>query len=379
MRPTIWLGLSAIGLTACSGVKQPILSTIAPVAVAEPVPESAAWERIEPVAGTMCSDGSAYSFFARMADPTKLLVYFQGGGACWSGETCSQERIGSYRPVIGDTDPSDGHGIFELDNPSNPFADYSMVFVSYCTGDVHLGDSEVTYDVPAAHADQELDEGQDPAAHSVTIQHKGHHNAMTVLAWTYAQFDAADTIFVTGSSAGSIPSPYFGSHLATQYPDAQLAVLGDAAGGYRGSANNPTFDRWNTLEAIGVHEAYANLERADLSYAHLYIEAARYRPDLIFAQYDTAEDGIQRRFMAMSGADSGSLLPMLDANHSDIREQVSNFKSYVAAGDQHTVLGRPDFYTTQVGDVGLRDWVAALARGEALADVHCGDACVTED
>ncbi|MFT6820456.1 MAG: hypothetical protein ACJATT_004284 [Myxococcota bacterium] len=379
MRPTLWLGLSTLGLTACSGAKQPLVTAVAPVAVDKPVPEWAGWTRIEPEAGTMCSDGSAYSFFAREADPTKLLVYFQGGGACWNGETCSQERIGSYRPVIGDTDPADSDGIFALDNPSNPFADYSMVFVSYCTGDVHLGDSEVTYHVSAAHADQELDEGQDPAAHSVTIQHKGHHNAMTVLAWTYAQFEAADTIFVAGSSAGSIPSPYFGSHLATQYPNAQLAVLGDAAGGYRGSADGPMFDRWNTLEAIGVHEAYADVERADLSYAQLYIEAAQHRQDLIFAQYDTAEDSIQRRFLAMSGAESTSLLPMLDANHSDIGEQVSNVKSYVAAGDQHTVLRRPDFYTIKVADVALRDWVASLARGEALTDVHCGWACTTED
>lgn len=135
---------------------------------------------------------SPYSFFARVADPTKLLVYFQGGGACFNGDSCSLDRYPSYRPRVGDWHPNNEGGIFELDNPGSPFADYSMVYVSYCAGDVHLGDKEVTYDVAAA--EHELQEGQNPAAHTVTIKHKGHRNAMAALEWTYAKFAKAETV-----------------------------------------------------------------------------------------------------------------------------------------------------------------------------------------
>ncbi|MBL1135963.1 MAG: hypothetical protein HND46_11645 [Chloroflexi bacterium] len=41
-------------------------------------------------------------------------------------------------------------GIFDLENPENPFADYNMVFVPYCTGDVHIGNREATYEVEAS-------------------------------------------------------------------------------------------------------------------------------------------------------------------------------------------------------------------------------------
>ena len=34
---------------------------------------------------------------------------------------------------------------------------------------------------------------------------------------------------------------------------------------------------------------------------------------------------------------------------------------------------RPQFYSFESDGVTVRDWVAQLAAGEAVADVHCGD------
>ena len=59
------------------------------------------WQEILPAANTTCSDGSPYSFFVRQGDPDKLLVYFQGGGACWFRENCDPQMSPSYRSSIG--------------------------------------------------------------------------------------------------------------------------------------------------------------------------------------------------------------------------------------------------------------------------------------
>ena len=60
-------------------------------------------------------------------------------------------------------------------------------------------------------------------AHLFTVQHKGYINADAVLDWIYAHFFTPVEIFVTGSSAGSIPSPYYAMRIAGKYPDARIA------------------------------------------------------------------------------------------------------------------------------------------------------------
>ena len=44
-----------------------------------------------PGGDTICSDGSPYRFFVHRGDPSKLLIEFEGGGACWSGATCEAD------------------------------------------------------------------------------------------------------------------------------------------------------------------------------------------------------------------------------------------------------------------------------------------------
>ena len=39
-----------------------------------------------------CSDGSEFSFRVRKADPKKIVFHLQGGGACFSAETCAPDR-----------------------------------------------------------------------------------------------------------------------------------------------------------------------------------------------------------------------------------------------------------------------------------------------
>lgn len=59
----------------------------------------------------------------------------------------------------------------------------------------------------------------------------------------------------------------------------------------------------------------------------------------------------------------------IEANQADIRAEVSNFCSYIAGGELHTILIKSEFYGYQVDGTSVRDWVAALAYGELVSDV----------
>jgi hypothetical protein len=326
------------------------------------------WTTVLPGGDTVCSDGSDYRFFVRAGDPQRLAVYFQGGGACWFGENCDPHLNPSYKPGVSDDEPGRHRGIFDFEHPDNPFIDYSMVMVPYCTADVHLGSNVVEYQAP---------EAEDHEAHSLTIHHKGLVNAQAALDWTYTHFPGATEIFVSGSSAGAIPSPYYAWLIADAFPDARIAHLGDGAGGYR-RGGETTFSRmsqWGTLQHLRRHPEFAEVTDSDFTYESLYIAAARRHPDIVFAQYDAAEDSVQRRFLAMGGSATDTLLTGLRANHDDIRAEVDNFRVFIAGGDSHTILARPEFYTFHVGGVRIRDWVADLARFEDVDDVAC-DPCI---
>jgi hypothetical protein len=100
------------------------------------------WTRIPGGAETGCALGTPYAFFHREGDDSRsLLVWFQGGGACWDWVSCS----GLFDSDVADDELSPYAGIFDRSNPENPFRDFEIVFVPYCTGDVHVGDTTRVY------------------------------------------------------------------------------------------------------------------------------------------------------------------------------------------------------------------------------------------
>ena len=133
-------------------------------------------------------------FFARRGTVNKLLVYFQGGGACWDSVTCS---IGACAPTA---DASDNpallnSGLADTSNPANPFRDWHAVFVTYCTCDVHWGDATFTH----------TDGGQ-----SITIEHRGAVNAQVAEKYAREHFPVTDDSFADVAYTATIHE-----HIAT--------------------------------------------------------------------------------------------------------------------------------------------------------------------
>jgi hypothetical protein len=141
---------AASSTEAVATTEAPVTETNAPEPTDAPV-VTPTWETVDAPSDCMCADGSAFHFYVREASPTKVLFYLEGGGACFSGDMC-KPGSGTYSETISPVSKlEDSPGIFDFANPENPFADYSVVYVPYCTGDVHAGNITKDYGLSLIH------------------------------------------------------------------------------------------------------------------------------------------------------------------------------------------------------------------------------------
>src|SRR4029453_5558698 len=75
----------ALALVPLSARAETLLETIVKVLVDGG--NSYVWDKVE-LPGTVCGNGSQYKFFVRRTGSPNLLLFFEGGGACWDYDTC---------------------------------------------------------------------------------------------------------------------------------------------------------------------------------------------------------------------------------------------------------------------------------------------------
>jgi hypothetical protein len=314
------------------------------------------WTAIAPGGNTICANGTPYEFFVRPAvNSKKLLIYFQGGGACWDGPTCDDDSLLYAKGVdYGALDTY--RGIFDFSNPENPVADYNLVFVTYCSADVHTGSRDVTF--TAALGFQKLTHFQ------------GYVNSMAALTWTFENFPNPERVLVTGSSAGAMGSIFFAEPIMTPYSTAPVVELGD---GYVGVMPHdwPGLEVWGTRANLpgAVRQAMALATPANFA-TKLYAASVGQWPEHTFAQFTTAADVFQIGYYAAAGGQPRDW-PDLMRRSLDQLNQLNNFRSYVADGAEHTILLFDRFYTTQINGVRFRDWFANLLTDQPVSNAAC--------
>lgn len=323
------------------------------------------WQTIVPGGDTRCSNGEAYAFHVRKADPARLMIFFNGGGACWNERTCDPDDDPTYRIDAGaasGNDPRAYDGVFALDNPDNPFAEWSQVFVSYCTGDVHLG---------AADAEFTRENGS-----AFTVHYAGRANADAALSYVYRNFDKPAHVVVAGGSAGALASPVYAAVVARHYPDAAVTQFGGGGAGYRVPPPADIWRTWGTIPALPRELDAQDVTPETLHIVDLYRLAAAAAPRVRFHTYDSAYDAVQESFHTLLGYPV-ELLDGLDANLAELHEDLPYLRSYVAGGEFHTVLRYGELYSRTTDGVRAVDWVRdVITPGRDPADVHCAqDAC----
>ena len=269
------------------------------------------------------------------------MVTLGGGGACFSTD-CDEGTP---------TEPPAPDGIFDFGRPENPFRDYTVVHVSYCTGDVHLGDNT---------AQSRRGDLCTSTAGSTAPRQREH---------LAANFPDAAQVVVIGLTAGAVAAPLYAAAISDQLPDARITVLADSSGAYPDAANPMLGELWGMGTMRSAFPDYSG----DWSTPRFFVVAGHHNPDIVMGRVDYALDDTQARFLTRLGADTSDVTATSDTNEALIEQAGVTQHSYTAPGDDHTPLADPQFYNLAVNGVPLVDWVTALIAGTPTDDVHCED------
>ena len=253
----------------------------APAPTTTTAPADRKWKKVVPGGDCECADGSEFAFWERRADPTKVVFFLDGGGACFDAATCAftgaiwyRRGAGHHWNVYGD-DPSRDPGIFDFSHAHNPFADYSFIPAPSCTGDAYLGDVTREY------------------SPELTVEHNGFVNGTTALGYLAENYPDAAQIVVLGKTMGSIAAPVYGGLASDLLPDAQVTVLGAQSGHV---PDDPELnaellgDLWGAYDTMPGWEVNEGLTARDWGPPRFWIQAGLHDPEIVMARFDYAYD-----------------------------------------------------------------------------------------
>ena len=338
---------------------------------------------------TRCVFDTPWSMWARKGTVNKLVVFYDGGGACWDNLTCGfggnecteGATLGEACATNAECDSGPPDGLCEFvndavctteanDDPNlattglqnmveanHPFEDWHQIFVPYCTCDVHWGFKKTIHN------------GIFP---SVEAFHYGRVNAMFVEKYAREHFANPDQLFVTGSSAGAYGALMNAAWLHEIYPSSRFDVFGDAGMGViTENFLNNQLNGWGVLNTLPRFIPELDVETfGELTMSEVVLAGANYYQsrNSHYAQYTTNWDWNQTLFYnAMVQTDPGDLLDwrlstcgwnegMLVLNQELVDSPLPNVRTYIGAGSDHTVFPDDKLWTDSAshanGDLG---------------------------
>ena len=303
----------------------------------------------------MCSDGSEYSFYSREGDSDVAVLFLNGGGACWNEFTCTIENSSSTGAYW--QNPTGWGGILNLTNRENPLIDASMVFVPYCTGDVHMGNATVRY-------------GDN------VMQHKGYPNAVAAFDHFVETLGSATTFYVLGSSGGAIAAGFFAGNLAEAIPGANITVFHDSTGGVTSTGTVDLNASWGLQNATqswleGLTYNGSSLNWNNMTSAHPDIFLSMYDPTIRIGRFDSAQDNTMRYFNGLLDNPPEDYNWRLRVSEEHIESEGYEIAGYIAPGDGHGILFSNWFYELEVEGVVFMDWFIEYIEGGMPEDVWC--------
>jgi len=297
-----------------------------------------------------CDDGSPTGIAVSPGTGSDLVVFLNGGGACWDYFTCYVANTAAHGPfgaaqfqeLAAARLPG---SLLDRSLAGNPLAAATQVFVPYCTGDIHGGDSVVTYRA-----------GTDSRVH----HHTGRPNLIAFLRRLAATWPAPGRLVVSGASAGGYGA-ILNYDAFRHYWPAVPSFLVDDSGPPLGPAAVPGtllaqwFASWR-LDRV-LDEACGPPCRSDLS-ALIPALAGRYPQDRL-ALLSSLQDRVIAAYVGASGAALEAELLRVEAS---VIAPTANFRAFLVAGDTHTMLVNPTDFTQGVP---LLEWLGQELDGSA--------------
>lgn len=312
-----------------------------------------------------------FKFFVKKGPVNNLLVFFDGGGACWDTMNCIY--VPTYTRIVDESAELLylAGGIFDLKNPANPFKDWNFVFIPYCTGDIHWGSTDKIY--TGYHGDGPY-----------TIHHRGFDNFLAVLKWIKENFKKPHKILVTGSSAGSYGALLGFPYIQEAYPKSMAIMLGDAGFGVvTEDFHNSQIYNWGFTQNLPTWIPGFERPFSEYTIADMYKMIAKYYRHRKIGQYTTAWDATQAFFynVMINILDPYQwLFPPPDEVWCDWHRQMlenaylaaeaPNYRYYIAPGTTHTILAYPEFYEEESAGVLFIDWLKAMVENQGGTHGH---------
>jgi hypothetical protein len=338
------------------------------------------------IAGAICRDGSPTGFYVHFAESDGLLIYLEGGGACTSPGFCAynpknvnqvlsgdgQTLLGSVGGATAGRQQPGKEGIFALGNAQNPFKDWSMVYIPYCTGDVHFG-TRTNVMVPGVNEKQ---------------QFVGYRNMEKFVARLAPTFEKATKVVLTGASAGGFGSSLNYSLVQDTFKDARVMAVDDSGPPFPDKVE-PVCMQKKWRELWGFANAFPKdckeCQQADGGGLGNYGEFLRKKhPSFTFANLSSTQDEVIRSFYApgldnCSGFDTGDPaaavlfsfpaeqytegLLLARAQYVPTKAYASYYINGAANKTYHQHIWRPRFYEAAQGNVTIASWVKDFVAG----------------
>lgn len=342
-----WAPVAAAALLHCGSPP-----SNSPVTTTPPSPIKVAantWTWVD-VADSVCDDGSQTGIGVNFTNSSDLLIYLSGGGACWDLTTCFIANTATHGP-FGSAQFSavQASGVMTasvLDRAApNPFGTFNMVFVPYCTGDLHGGDAVVAYGSSGSQR---------------VMNFKGHVNMATYLARLAATFPNARKVVVAGSSAGGYGSALNYDLVHTYFPKSKLYLLDDSGPTFIGDAIIPAeraawFGAWNLTSTQG---SVCPVCVGDLS--ALPVALAKKYPTDRMALLSYTQDATIQKYLNQDATAFQANLYDLAAKRLDL---LPLFHYYFVTGTTHTFLLKPGATTAQ--GIPLWTWLTQFVSDDA--------------
>ena len=313
-----------------------------------------------------CRDGSSTGIGVRYGSGPGLVIFFEGGGACFNTFTCGANPSS----FDGQSFTGRDDGIFDTTKPNNPVADWSFIYVPYCTGDVHAGSAP---------------DGTLPDAPGQTFQFVGYLNVGHFLNRIVPTFlGNVDQVLTTGVSAGGFGAAFNYDRIADAFPKVPNTLLDDSGPPMSDDYIAPCLqqlwrDAWgldDTMPADCTNCFPANGGGIVNLGVYLGNKHSAERLGLI----SSLGDNTIRLFFGFGNDNCTALLPSTTVERftmglNDLRDNWldkpdDTWGTFYLSGEQHTWITGGSFTSaTSGGGVKLIDWVRDLLDG-AVANVE---------
>ena len=288
--------------------------------------------------GPLCLDGSRYTMATRDAGSEDLLIFLQGGGACWFDFCAATSQAGPGIPAAGILDPA---------SATNPLVGMSTVYLPYCDGGIFGSDADVDTDNDGTN----------------DRYHRGLRNLSAGLDVAVRTFPAPRRIVLAGVSAGGYGTLFALPIVRQLYPEVPIEVLNDSGIGINRPHdpvwNERVVEYWNICGFFPASCPECEVQGSPAGIINWQMQQdSNTRLGMLSYSQDST---IGTFFLGIGGPAFEAILRSAFADVESANP--TRMRSFVRVGDAHTFLMGD--LTVAVDGVSVGEWVGSMVNGPA--------------